>query len=89
MENRVVRVGQAVVYHDPVGKPFDAVVTAVWGPTCINVVFVSGDENKQDNYGRQIERQTSLSHKSVMQVHGFYWRFQDEEPNEYKAPLER
>ncbi len=86
---RTVHVGETVIYHDPVGGAHDALVTAVWGPACINVVFVTSDENKQDNYGRQIERQTSLSHKSVNSFHGFYWRFTDEEPNPYTPALER
>jgi hypothetical protein len=80
-------VGGVVVYHDPTGVPHQALVTAVWGPTCINVVFTSADGNKTDTYGRQIERQTSLSHKSVMNVHGFYWRYPDEEPNLYVPPV--
>jgi hypothetical protein len=53
------QLGHAVIYHDPVGTPHDALVTAVWSPTYINVVFVSGDDTKQDPYGRQIERSTS------------------------------
>ena len=86
---RTVSVGQQVVYHDASGNPHNAPVTAVWSPKCINVVFVSSDTTKQDTYGRQIERSTSLSHKTVMNVHGFYWRFEDEESNPYIAPLER
>jgi hypothetical protein len=88
-ENRVVAVGDTVVYHDATGKAFNAIVTAVWSLTLINLVFVSGDVTRQDSYGRQIERVTSLQHKSVQLVHGFYWRFTDEEPNEYNPPLER
>lgn len=87
-EERVVKVCDTVVWHDAVGNPRPALVTAVWSQTCINVVFVSDDNNKQDNYGRQIERQTSCTHKSLSPVHGFYWRFEDEEPNPNVAPLE-
>lgn len=58
-------------------------------PNCINVVFVSDDIARQDTYGRQIERATSCNHKLQMNVHGFYWRFEDEEPNGYTEPLER
>jgi len=86
---RFPSVGKKVIWHDAVGTPFEALVTAAWSPTCINVVFVSEDEKKQDSYGRQIERATSCQHKSIMNVHGFYWRFEDEELNEYVAPLER
>jgi hypothetical protein len=80
-EERKVNVGETVIYHDPVGTPFNALVTAVWTPTCINVVIVSDDESRTDSYGRQIERRTSLQHKSLVPVHGNYFRFQDEEPN--------
>lgn len=58
--------GRAVIYTDPRGVDHDAVVTAVWGPACINVVFVSTDESKGDQYGRQIERETSVTHCSSL-----------------------
>ncbi len=89
MEARVAHVGESVVWHDSTGTSHSALVTAVWGPTCINVVFVSSDKAKDDTYGRQIERATSCTHKSIQQVHGFYWRFEDEEPNAYTPPLEK
>jgi len=82
-------VGDVVVWHDSVGTPHKALITAVWSKTCINVVFVSTDENKQDSFGRQIERATSCQYKTLSPVHGFYWRFEDEEPNPYVAPLEK
>ncbi len=78
---RDVAVGQSVIWTDSVGRPFPALVTTVWTKDCINVVFVSGDESKKDPYGRQVERATSCQHKSLTQVHGSYWRFEDEEPN--------
>lgn len=89
IEPRVPKVGGIVVWHDPVGKAHNALVTAVWSAKCINVVVISSDETKTDVYGRQIERQTSSSHGAEMKVHGFYWRFEDEAPNEYVPPLEK
>ena len=88
LEERIrnVKVGDPIVYHDPVGKAHNAICTANWG-MCINFVYVSSDESKTDQYGRQIERQTSMSHASANNVHGFYWRFLDEEPNPYKPPV--
>lgn len=80
-QERDVSVGDQIVYHNPVGVPHRALVTAVWTKSFVNVVIVSSDEGKTDVYGRQIERVTSLSHKSAMPVHGNYWRFDDEEPN--------
>lgn len=82
-------VGQHVKWHDPVGVEHDALITAVWNPTLVNLVIVSKDDNRTDQYGRQIERQTSSSYKSMNQAHGFYWRFTGDEPNPYKAPLEK
>ncbi len=82
-----LEVGDLVVYCDPKGNDHKALVTAVWTPTCINLVLVSPDSEKQDSYGRQIERQTSMTHVSESEVHGFYWRRPDEEKNPYKAPL--
>lgn len=89
MNERDIHVGDAVVYHDPVAVPHNALVTAVWSKDCINVVVVSKDEAKGDTYGRQIERYTSLAHKSVSPVHGNYFRFPDEEPNPVVAPAEK
>jgi len=86
---RTVKVGELVVWHDSLGNAHNALVTAVWTPNCINVVFVSGDETKTDPYGRQIERATSCSYKDQNRVHGFYWRFVEDEPNAYVPPLER
>jgi hypothetical protein len=81
---RTPEYGSSVVYHDPVGRAHQALVTAPWGPTCVNLVFVSSDESKVDTYGRQIERQTSCVHKGSTPVHGNYWRWPDEEPNPVK-----
>lgn len=86
MAERKVEVGNHVIWHESDGRACDAIVTAVWTPTCINVVIVSPEEAKTDQYGRQIERRTSCTYKSTQQVHGFYWRYPDEEPNPYVPP---
>lgn len=88
-KQRTPHVRETVIFHDPVGREHPALVTAVWSPTCINVVYVSSDDAKTDPYGRQIERATSLSHKSVNSAHGMYWRFEDEEANPIATPLEK
>lgn len=59
MDN-MTKIGDVVVYTDGYRRDHDALVTAVWGPNCVNVVFVSGDGAKEDTYGRQIERETSV-----------------------------
>lgn len=87
--NSTVKVGDVVQYVNPVGQPTNALVTAVWTPTCINVVTVSDDTNETDTYGRQIKRVTSLSHKGQMAVHGNYWKLTEEELNPIAQPLEK
>ena len=54
----------------------------------VNLVHVSSDKNRQDEQGRQTELVTSLAHKVSQGVHGFYWRFDWEEPNPYRAPTD-
>lgn len=79
MENEPV-VGGEVTYVDPVGKPHKSLVTAVWhtefgvgNPPGLNLVYVSGDEAREDTYGRQIERVTSVVHRSGQPAAGNYW----------------
>lgn len=46
---------------------------------CCNLVYVTTDSMKRDDYGRQIERQSSVCHKSSMGgCHGRYWIRPDE-----------
>lgn len=85
METRA-KVGDTVIYVDPVARQHNALVTAVHGPTCINAVYVSGEESMTDTYGRQIARQSSLCHKSVVGAHGNYYMLPGEEPNPVRAP---
>lgn len=65
-----VKVGDVVVWISELRVEHDALVTAVWpwgnqgGPPSLNLVFVAKDENKSDNYGRQVERSTSVPHES-------------------------
>lgn len=74
------RLGKPVTYVDPRGVEHAAVVTADWGDGAIefpslNVVFVTDDSTKQDPYGNQIERSTSVPHESNRGgAHGNFWR---------------
>jgi len=87
---REVHVRDCVIFVDAVAKQHNALVTAVWSPTCVNVVLVNDDDKMTDSYGRQISRNTSVLHKSsVGATFGKYWMFQDEEPNPIQEPLER
>jgi len=57
---------------------------------CLNAVWVSGDEAKQDPYGRQNERDhTSIVHASDQQAHGIYWRWPGDPKNPIVEPTER
>lgn len=83
-----LKVGDPVIYHNPVGRAANALVTAIWGVTCLNIVLVSLDETKKDSYGRQIEHVSSCLHKEVLNgVHGNYWRLPNEEPNPIAKPV--
>lgn len=86
---RIPIVGEAVVYHDPRGVQHAALVVAAHGgehwsyphSPCVNIVWVSGDESRTDNIGRQIERMSSCCHVKVQGIaHGNYYRFPDEAP---------
>lgn len=82
-------VGDTIVFHDPSGKQSDALVTCIHSREpmgCINLVTISKDESKTDQYGRQTERYTSVGHRNENWVHGMYWRFANEDPLPYKAP---
>lgn len=72
MPNRQPHVGDLVIWHDPVGSPRNALITAVFAETMVNLVMVSDNDKETDSYGRQIERRTSQGHASIMKVHGNY-----------------
>lgn len=88
MRDEMPKEGDIVIYHDEVGKPYNALITSggfEHGGSAtgwINVLYVSDDPAKRDNYGRQIERQSSVSHVTGTTAWGRYWRWPDEEPNE-------
>jgi hypothetical protein len=71
-------VGKAVTYVDSHGVPRAAIVTNVFngmngGADGVNVVVVNDDESQKDDYGRKIQRFTSVCHKSAQPAHGNYW----------------
>lgn len=72
------REGTWVTYVDPQGKSHNAIVTADWStknfnPGALNVVYVTDEAGKRDPYGMQIERATSVPHKSNQSAFGSYW----------------
>jgi hypothetical protein len=73
------------VYVDPRGRAYDALITEVWGPQCVNVVYVNDVEDQRDSYGQKLLRSTSVMHGSIQQAHGNYWLL----PGEERAPEAR
>lgn len=65
--------GTACVYVDPRGRSYDALITEVWGPQCINLVYVNDVEDQRDNYGQKLQRAMSVMHGAIQQAHGNYW----------------
>lgn len=79
-----VKIGDAVVFGDTHGVERPALVTNVFGSwknavnevqkPSINLVVVSLDATKSDQYGRQIEHGTSVPHKQNQSAPGNFWR---------------
>lgn len=77
-----MKIGDWVLFADQFGKEHPAFVTSVFDngnpdeyPTpSLNVVYVSDDSTKTDQYGRQLERATSVPHESNQSAHGYKWR---------------
>jgi hypothetical protein len=74
-ETKQTKIGDSVMFINSLRQETPALVTAVWSPTCINVVIVSDDVNQTDTYGRQIQRYTSVMHKSCQGevIYGMVW----------------
>jgi hypothetical protein len=103
-ELRQVEVGEHVVYVDPDRRRHYALLTAVWGDhtagdsemgpwenwPCVNLVYVVDAEDQQDQYGRQIARETSIPHFSASSAPGVCWFFEDqrEEANAHMLKAE-
>jgi hypothetical protein len=67
------KVGTAVKVVDEVGVLHHGLVTNCWGGSCLNVAFLSADESKVDQYGRQTEHLSSCSHRDGTTAPGRYW----------------
>ena len=67
----------SVTFVDSLARPHKALVTEVFtrgeDPPGVNLVYVSEDSNAQDQYGRQLVRETSIVHKRDQPAHGMYW----------------
>lgn len=84
-----VQVGENVIFVDTHGVEHEALVTMVhgtaqrytndageeyWWEPCINCVIVSGDENKKDPYGRQLERSSSVTFWKNSTAYGYVYK---------------
>jgi hypothetical protein len=72
----MVNIGDSIIFVDTSRVEHEALVTTVHGSEytritegkevicqpCINLVYVSDLESKQDQYGRQLERASSVQH---------------------------
>ena len=78
MDPNKPNVGDVIIYVDELAQPHFALVTVYWGGEqpngALNCVYVSGDEDKRDPYGRQLERASSVSRQSEHTAHGRYWK---------------
>lgn len=65
--------GKPCEYYDSRGRKYDALITEVWGPQCVNLIYVNDVEGQRDSYGQKMLRATSVMHGSMQQAHGSYW----------------
>lgn len=79
--SEVPAVGDHVLFVDERRRERDALVVAVWpgmsgedSPPGLNLVVVSGDPDREDAYGRQPERPSSIVHESAQNAPGNFWR---------------
>lgn len=80
MEPEDVSVGDHVLFTDERRRVRDALVVAVWPnmsgedtPPGVNLVTVAADEDREDEYGRQTERPSSIVHEEAQSAPGNYW----------------
>ena len=79
-------IGTAVVFYDTRGKAYPALVTNVFGPQCLNCVYVNDVEGQTDAYGQKLLRASSVIHGSVQQAHGYFWLKVGEERPAHTLP---
>jgi hypothetical protein len=76
--------GTHVRFVDATQQTHDALVTACWGTNVvdteqlgntpsINIVYVTQDQTRRDQYGQQTVHHTSVVHRSKQTAPGMYW----------------
>lgn len=77
-EPKTINVGDHVLFTDEYRRDHDALVTAVHGDPyktpAVNLLFVAKDEERTDQYGRQIERSSSVVHIQNQSARAMCWR---------------
>ena len=86
-----INVGQPVYYVDENNIAHNALVIQVWleqpaytggsvdhDKPGINLVRINPDSTMDDQYGRQILRETSVIHKKYQPAKGRYWMYPEE-----------
>lgn len=81
MDPNEIEVGDHVEFVDERSRVRDALVicihTGMSGPETppgVNLITVSADEDREDAYGRQPERPSSIVHEDDQPAHGNFWR---------------
>ncbi len=62
-----------VLFTDEKGEEHLALLTHQWTEECINLVYVTKDASKKDDYGMQIERRSSVPKKNGMSAPGYFY----------------
>jgi len=82
MERKFVKVGDHVIFTDTRRQQHSALVTEVWDSgveqredslPAINLLYVVGDDSRMDQYGRQIERESSVTHLAMNSAEANCW----------------
>lgn len=69
-----VKPGIPVIYTDLKGVEHHALVTRVWNPELIDLVCVSADPRRTDQYGQQLQREKGVWLKAKSNAFGNFWR---------------
>lgn len=83
-KDRQLQIGDHVIYIDANRNEHHAIVNYVWKGFAdghrdgCNLIIVSGDSNRQDATGRQIEHYTSVCHITAQPAMAWCWKWPDE-----------
>jgi len=86
-----INIGQPVYYVDEFNKAHHAIVIQVWHNQLhytggdidhdkpgVNLVRINPKTDMDDQYGRQLLRETSIVHKKYQPANGRYWMYLEE-----------